>query len=338
MALNSLKELFDSFDELTALIVGDVMIDSYLWGKSSRLSPEAPVPIVNVVKTEKRLGGAANVALNVQALGATPLLCSVIGDDMEGADFERLLEEKQLSLEGIVKSVERVTTTKQRIIAGNQQLLRIDSEHETDLTEFEERHLLERYEKLLGKCDVVIFEDYDKGVLTERIIDKLIARAREKNIPTVVDPKKKNFLSYVGVSLFKPNLKELKEGLKVEFADANLEAFEHAAETLQQKLQAGNILITLSERGVFCTDGETKTYIDAHMRSISDVSGAGDTVVSIAALCLARQMPLPLLAGLANLGGGLVCEQVGVVPIDKGRLYEEAREFNLFEELSEIRN
>ena len=121
--MNSLKELFDSFDDLTVLIVGDVMIDSYLWGKSSRLSPEAPVPIVNVVKTEKRLGGAANVALNVQAMGATPLLCSVIGDDLEGADFERLLEEKQLSTEGIVRSPERLTTTKQRIIAGNQQLL-----------------------------------------------------------------------------------------------------------------------------------------------------------------------------------------------------------------------
>ncbi|MFC5272082.1 bifunctional heptose 7-phosphate kinase/heptose 1-phosphate adenyltransferase [Adhaeribacter terreus] len=336
--MNSLKELFDSFDDLTVLIVGDVMIDSYLWGKSSRLSPEAPVPIVNVVKTEKRLGGAANVALNVQGMGAKPLLCSVIGDDLEGADFERLLEEKQLSTEGIVKSVERVTTTKQRIIAGNQQLLRIDSEHETELTKFEERHLLERYEKLLKKCDVVIFEDYDKGVLTASVIQKLIAAAQKMNIPTVVDPKKKNFLSYVGVSLFKPNLKELKEGLKVEFAEANLEAFEQAAETLQHKLQAGNILITLSERGVFCTDGETKTYIDAHVRSISDVSGAGDTVVSIAALCLARQIPLPLLAGLANLGGGLVCEQVGVVPIDKGRLYEEAREFNLFEELSETRN
>jgi len=315
--------------------VGDVMIDTYLWGKSSRLSPEAPVPIVNVVKTEKRLGGAANVALNVQALGATPLLCSVIGDDLEGADFERLLEEKQLSTEGIVKSVERVTTTKQRIIAGNQQLLRIDSEQETELSEFEERHLLERYEKLLQNSDVVIFEDYDKGVLTEKVISRLIAAAQEKNIPTIVDPKKKNFLSYVGVSLFKPNLKELKEGLKVEFQDANLEAFEHAAATLQQKLQAGNILITLSERGVFCTDGETKTYIDAHKRSISDVSGAGDTVVSIAALCLARQTPLPLLAGLANLGGGLVCEQIGVVPVDKARLYEEAREFNLFEELTE---
>ena len=165
----------------------------------------------------------------------------------------------------------------------------------------------------------------------------MIAAAQESNIPTVVDPKKKNFLSYRGVSLFKPNLKELKEGLKLEFADANLEAFETAAEELQQKLQAGNILITLSERGVFCTDGETKTYIDAHVRSISDVSGAGDTVVSIAALCLARQTPLPLLAGLANLGGGLVCEQIGVVPIDKGRLYEEAREFNLFEELTENR-
>ena len=313
------------------------MIDSYLWGKSTRLSPEAPVPIVNVVKTEKRLGGAANVALNVQAMGATPLLCSVIGDDLEGADFERLLEEKQLSIEGIVKSVERVTTTKQRIIAGNQQLLRIDSEHETELTEFEERHLLERYEKLLQNSDVVIFEDYDKGVLTESVIQKLIAAAQTRNIPTVVDPKKKNFLSYRGVSLFKPNLKELKEGLKLEFADANLEAFENAAAELQQKLQAGNILITLSERGVFCTDGEIKTYIDAHVRAISDVSGAGDTVVSIAALCLARQTPLPLLAGLANLGGGLVCEQVGVVPIDKGRLYEEAREFNLFEELAEKR-
>lgn len=335
--MNNLKELFDSFDDLTALIVGDVMIDSYLWGKSTRLSPEAPVPIVNVVKTEKRLGGAANVALNVQALGATPLLCSVIGDDLEGADFERLLKEKQLSIEGIVKSAERVTTTKQRIIAGNQQLLRIDSEHETELTEFEERHLLERYEKLLQNSDVVIFEDYDKGVLTESVIQKLIALAQAKNIPTVVDPKKKNFLSYRGVDLFKPNLKELKEGLKLEFADANLEAFENAAAELQQKLQAGNILVTLSERGVFCTNGETKTYIDAHVRAISDVSGAGDTVVSIAALCLARQTPLPLLAGLANLGGGLVCEQIGVVPIDKSRLYEEAREFNLFEELVEKR-
>lgn len=332
--MNNLKELFDSFCDLNVLIVGDVMIDSYLWGKSTRLSPEAPVPIVNVVKTEKRLGGAANVALNVQALGATPLLCSVIGDDLEGADFERLLEEKQLSLEGIVKSPERVTTTKQRIIAGNQQLLRIDSELETELTAFEERHLLERYEKLLQTAHVVVFEDYDKGVLTATVIQKLIAAARQRHIPTVVDPKKKNFLSYEGVSLFKPNLKELKEGLKVEFADANLEAFEAAATELQQKLQAGNILITLSERGVFCTDGETKTYIDAHVRAISDVSGAGDTVVSIAALCLARQTPLPLLAGLANLGGGLVCEQIGVVPVDKSRLYEEAREFNMFEELT----
>lgn len=313
------------------------MIDSYLWGKSTRLSPEAPVPIVNVVKTEKRPGGAANVALNVQALGATPLLCSVIGDDLDGAAFERLMEDKGLSVEGIVKSPERVTTIKQRIISGNQQLLRIDSEVETDLTEFEERHLLERYENLLQNCDVVIFEDYDKGVLTETVIAQLIAAAQEKSIPTIVDPKKKNFLSYSGVTLFKPNLKELKEGLKVEFADANLEAFEEAATELQKRLEAENILITLSERGVFCSDGETKTYIDAHIRAISDVSGAGDTVVSIAALCLARQTPLPLLAGLANLGGGLVCEQVGVVPIDKGKLYEEAREFNLFEELTEKR-
>src|SRR5688572_10376296 len=209
------------------------MIDSYLWGKSSRLSPEAPVPIVNVIKTEKRLGGAANVALNIQALGATPLLCSVIGDDLDGADFIRLLEEKELPTDGIVKSPERLTTIKQRIISGNQQLLRIDSEHETDITDFEQRHLLERFEDLLESADVVIFEDYDKGVLSEEVIGKLIEAASHKGIPTVVDPKKKNFLSYVGVSLFKPNLKELKEGLKVEFTDSNLEAFEDAANELQ---------------------------------------------------------------------------------------------------------
>ena len=240
------------------LIVGDVMIDSYLWGKSTRFSPEAPVPIVNVTKTEKRLGGAANVALNVQAMGATPLLCSVIGDDQDGADFLRLLEEKQLSTEGIVKSPERVTTIKQRILAGNQQLLRIDSEVETNLTEFEERHLQERYLKLLENCRVVVFEDYDKGVLSAPVIQQFIEAASERNIPTVVDPKKKNFLSYVGCTLFKPNLKELKEGLKVEFADDNLHAFEKAVEDLQARLETEHILVTLSERGVFCPTAPLK--------------------------------------------------------------------------------
>ena len=235
--INSLEDIFSAFNELTVLIVGDVMIDSYLWGKSTRISPEAPVPIVNVVKREKRLGGAANVALNVQAMGATPLLCSVVGDDKDGGDFLRLLAVKGLSAVGIVQSPERVTTIKHRIIAGAQQLLRVDAEIETEVTDYDNRRLLERYLKLLERADVVIFEDYDKGVFTEANIRHFIQLANERNIPSVVDPKKKNFLSYVGCTLFKPNLKELKEGLKVEFADENLHAFEQAVAELQKRLQ-----------------------------------------------------------------------------------------------------
>ena len=327
--INSLEDIFSAFNELTVLIVGDVMIDSYLWGKSTRISPEAPVPIVNVVKREKRLGGAANVALNVQAMGATPLLCSVVGDDKDGGDFLRLLAEKGLSAEGIVQSPERVTTIKHRIIAGAQQLLRVDAEIETEVTDYDNRRLQERYLKLLERADVVIFEDYDKGVFTEANIGHFIQLANERNIPSVVDPKKKNFLSYVGCTLFKPNLKELKEGLKVEFADENLHAFEQAVAELQKRLQTEQVLVTLSERGVFIADGEEKTYIKAHRRSISDVSGAGDTVISIASLCMALRTSVPFLAGLSNLGGGLVCEQVGVVPIDKQRLLQEAMQLKL---------
>lgn len=330
-AFNSLEEIFDKFNSLTVLVVGDVMIDSYLWGKSSRLSPEAPVPIVNVVRKERRLGGAANVALNVQALGATPLLCSVVGDDPDGADLLRLMTQQQLPTDGIIRSADRVTTVKERIMAGGQQLLRIDAEMEADLREPEAAHLLQHYTKLLPLADVVIFEDYDKGVLTRPNIAAMLELARQHAIPTVVDPKKKNFLAYSGCSLFKPNLKELKEGLKVDFADTNREALEQAAAVLQEKLAAATVLITLSERGVFYLSGREKKYLDAHIRTISDVSGAGDTVISIAALGLALALPMVLVAGLANLGGGLVCEQVGVVPIDKHKLLTEAQQTRIFQ-------
>ncbi|WP_207432290.1 bifunctional heptose 7-phosphate kinase/heptose 1-phosphate adenyltransferase [Sabulibacter ruber] len=323
----TVSALFSRFSQLKVLVVGDVMIDAYLWGKSTRLSPEAPVPIVNRTKTEQRLGGAANVALNVQSLGATPLLCSVVGDDQEGADLLKLLLEQGQTQEGIVLSPDRPTTVKQRIISGGQQLLRIDSEVETDLNEWEREALVDRFKQLLEQAHVVIFEDYDKGVLSAEVIAELLTLSRQAGVPTVIDPKKKNFLSYKGSTLFKPNLKELKEGLKVDFAENNLEAFEAAVNQLQEKLALENVLVTLSERGVFCQSAQkTKTYLDAHVRTISDVSGAGDTVVSIAALSLAVGLPLPALAELANLGGGLVCEHVGVVPIDRERLKQEAQQ------------
>ncbi|SNR82274.1 MULTISPECIES: bifunctional heptose 7-phosphate kinase/heptose 1-phosphate adenyltransferase [Hymenobacter] len=325
----SLPELFAAFDRLTVLIVGDVMMDAYVWGKATRLSPEAPVPVVNVSRTEQRLGGAANVALNVQALGATPLLCAVIGEDQGGDQLVELLHATGLSAEGIVRSGYRPTTVKQRILAHGQQLLRIDSEVETDLNGEENAGLTARFEQLLSRADVVIFEDYDKGVLNETSIQHFVQLARQQGIPTVVDPKKKNFLAYRNCTLFKPNLKELREGLKLEFGDndADRPQFEAAVARLREVLTPEIVLVTLSERGVFVENSERKpTYIPAHLRSISDVSGAGDTVISIAALCVALGLPAPTTAALANLGGGLVCEQVGVVPIEKTLLLAEAQE------------
>ncbi|MBC6988491.1 MULTISPECIES: bifunctional heptose 7-phosphate kinase/heptose 1-phosphate adenyltransferase [Hymenobacter] len=328
----ALPDLFDAFNRLTVLIVGDVMMDAYVWGKAGRLSPEAPVPVVNVSRTEQRLGGAANVALNVQAMGATPLLCAVVGDDAGGDQLLGLLQDKELSAEGIVRSSHRPTTVKQRILAAGQHLLRIDSEVEHDLNAEESQLLVARYEALLPRADVVIFEDYDKGVLNQASIQHFVTLARKHGVPTVVDPKKKNFLAYTQCTLFKPNLKELREGLKLDFDDttADRPMFEAAVDRLRELLQPEIILVTLSERGVFSESAATgRTYIPAHVRMISDVSGAGDTVISIAALCVALGVAPPVLAALANLGGGLVCEQVGVVPIEKQRLLDEAMQVKL---------
>ena len=329
--MNTLTTLFENFNNLRVLIIGDVMVDAYVWGRATRLSPEAPVPVVHVARTEERLGGAANVALNVQALGATPLLCAVVGTDAGGDQLLRLLHAHDLPADGIIRSAHRPTTVKQRIIAQGQQLLRIDSEVETDLNIDESAQLLAAYDDLLARADVVVFEDYDKGVLNEAIITECIARARECGIPTVVDPKKKNFLAYRHCTLFKPNLKELREGLKLEFGDPDSDriGFEAAVQRLDEVLAPETVLVTLSEYGVFAQQGGQKTYLPAHLRKISDVSGAGDTVISIAALCVALKQPAAFTAALANLGGGLVCEQVGVVPVEKQLLLVEAREAGL---------
>ncbi|MGI4835868.1 MAG: bifunctional heptose 7-phosphate kinase/heptose 1-phosphate adenyltransferase [Janthinobacterium lividum] len=321
-----LAELFEKFNHLQVLIVGDVMVDAYVWGRASRLSPEAPVPVVNVDRTENRLGGAANVALNVQALGATPLLCAVVGDDAGGDQLLHLLHQRGLPAEGLIRSQHRPTTHKQRILAHGQQLVRIDSEVETDLNAEEAAQLLAAYEALLPRAHVVVFEDYDKGVLSEPLISACLARAHQRGIPTVVDPKKKNFLAYRHCTLFKPNLKELREGLKLEFGApaADRAGFEAAVARLRELLAPDTVLVTLSEHGIFAQQGETKTYLPAHLRTISDVSGAGDTVISIAACCVALGQPAAFTAALANLGGGLVCEQVGVVPVEKTLLLAEA--------------
>lgn len=320
----TLPEIFERFTGLKVLIVGDVMLDAYIYGTVKRISPEAPVPVVNVSRRERRLGGAANVALNIQSLGATPILCSVIGDDADGMAFESLLQERGITSRGIIKSAHRVTTVKHRVLSASQHLLRIDSEMDAPLTALDQKTLIDHIRQLVREVDLVIFEDYDKGCLDEEVIRAAIAAAKERGIPTAVDPKKRNFLSYQGCTLFKPNLKELKEGLGVEFEVTNRDQLTAAVHYLSELLHFDQALITLSEHGVyFYSKNEQKGY-PAHLRSIADVSGAGDTVISIAGLCLALGLPLTFLAELANLGGGIVCEYQGVVPINRERLLQEA--------------
>lgn len=326
MTTKQLNTLFDSFDQLNVLIIGDVMIDSYLWGKVNRISPEAPVPVVTINKKEHRLGGAANVALNVQALGATPILCSVIGVDAQGQLFLDLMKKQKLSPKGILKSRNRITTLKTRVLGNNHQLLRIDEEIESNISSVETEQLLFRISYLVKheKIDVIIFEDYDKGLITEDLIAEIVHIAKQKNIPTVVDPKKKNFNHYKGVTLFKPNLKELKEGLKNDFNSSNIKELQKIVDNFRIKHKIDTALITLSEQGIYVNNKKTKKIIPAHIRNIADVSGAGDTVISVAALCAAMEESIENMATLSNLAGGLVCERVGVVPIDKKQLLKEA--------------
>ena len=318
--------LFQGFNDKKVLIVGDAMIDAYMWGEVNRMSPEAPVPVVEVKKHENRLGGAANVALNLKALGANPILCSVIGAGERGVLFEKLMKESNLSTEGILSTNKRKTTIKTRVIAENKHQLRIDEEETSPIEQVEE--FLKLTISLINDIDVIILQDYNKGVLTPEIIERVIDSANKKGIPTIVDPKKLNFNSYKNCTIFKPNLAEIKVGLQVDFDANNIAEIEKATLELRKKLSAKGILLTLSERGICINSEKEFKHTPAFKRNIIDVSGAGDTVISVASLCLASNMDYTDLSILSTLAGGLVCEEVGVVPINKEKLLKQALKNN----------
>jgi len=319
------NKVFESFANFRVVVIGDVMLDNYKFGKVHRMSPEAPVPVVLFEKEENRIGGAGNVALNLIALGAQPIVCSVIGNDLAGKTLIDKFSESNISSEGIVKSNNRPTTVKSRIISNKQQLLRIDSEITSPISQEESDELMERLALLLIEgIDALIFEDYNKGVLTEQLIQQIIDFAKINNIVTCVDPKFDNFLAYKQVDLFKPNLKELKEGLNFDInMHASPEKLIEAVELLESKLSNVISLITLSEFGVLVKKGKLIHTAKAHIRNISDVSGAGDTVIAVACLCLLADLSFVEIAEIANIAGGLVCEYAGVVSIDKMELLEE---------------
>jgi rfaE bifunctional protein kinase chain/domain len=328
-------KLFKSFNSQKVLIIGDVMIDAYLWGKVDRISPEAPVPVVVVNRRESRLGGAANVALNIQSLGAKPILCSVVGDDNKGQEFINLLKDNNISDIGIIKSSKRITTTKFRIFGNNSQMLRVDEEVSHPLDKEDNLLFIKKVEDIIygQKIDSVIIQDYDKGIVSKELLEKIIDKLNELNIPIAVDPKRRNFSLYKNVTLFKPNLKELRDGLKLENEILSEEELSEITNALLDKQNMRIILTTLSEKGVFLTCnsrdiGRINTLLPAQVRSIADVSGAGDTVISTAALCLGHDLKAIDVAFISNLSGGLVCEQVGVVPVDKERLLNELKSIN----------
>lgn len=326
-----LQGIFEDFYDLNIMVIGDVMVDSYIWGKVERISPEAPVPIVSIHRNENRLGGAANVARNIHSLGATPILCSVIGDDYEGQIVMDLLHEEDASDQGIVKSKHRRTTVKQRVLSGSQQLLRIDTEDKFQLKKEEKEALLGKISQMIKQVDAVIFEDYDKGVIDEEVIGFVTEKANSRQIPVIVDPKKNNFHNYKNATLFKPNLKELKEGLNIDISGNDIDNLNKYVSQFMRDNTIEGVMLTMSEKGVYINYKGEQHLIPAHVRNVADVSGAGDTVVSVAAVCMAMDLSPKIIAELSNLAGGIVCEYVGVVPIEKKQLMEEAEEYKIFE-------
>lgn len=327
-------KIFTGFENLDVLIVGDVMIDRYMTGKVDRISPEAPVPVVQLFQVENRLGGAANVALNIRAMGAKAHLCSVIGKDENAEVFLSLMPEEGLATSNILQSGERKTTVKTRVIASSQHLLRVDNEDTHDLSATETERFLEMIRSILEiqKIDVILFQDYNKGVLNITVITAVVEEALKRNIPTVVDPKKNNFLAYKNATLFKPNLKEVREALPFP-VHPEIVSLQYASEFIREQLNHQNTLITLSDKGIFADDNTQSMILPTQPRNITDVCGAGDTVISIAALGIALVLDLKDIAVLTNLAGGQVCEKVGVVPVDKKQLKEEYQKALLSERL-----
>jgi rfaE bifunctional protein kinase chain/domain len=329
-----LSKLFGQFDQIRVGVIGDMMLDTYLWGHVERISPEAPVPVVALERRENRIGGAGNVALNLGSLGAQVTVFSVLGADPDGERLEGLLREKRINTGYLLTSAGRITTSKARVMGRNQQMLRLDSETTADLEVTAEDELLGELRRYLEieKPQVVIFEDYNKGVLTQRVIREAIALCRRHGVVTAVDPKRRNFFSYEGVTIFKPNLKEVREGLNIWLEEVNESTMGSVHEKLVDRLHHEISFITLSEKGVYCQREEKGVLIPSHLRNIADVSGAGDTVIAVASLVYAATRDLRLMAEVANIAGGLVCEEVGTAAIDKARLLEECNRLISFKQ------
>jgi len=318
-----IQQILTSFEKIKVLVVGDVMLDQYIYGKVNRISPEAPVPVVEVEKQNYTAGGAGNVAVNIQALGATPILCSVIGQDQAGIQLLNCLKVHGIDTDYIHHSASRKTTSKKRVLSQGQQMLRMDEEDRQPLDNLEKHNFLSTIQRIIEDhtIDVIILQDYNKGVLYPTTIHELLLIAKKHGILVAVDPKVEHFFEYKNVALFKPNLREMRQ--QYPSITTTLQSLNKATTQLTEVLGNQETLITLSEKGLYYAYGGTSILVPTTPRSVADVSGAGDSVISIASLGLAAKLDRKTIAILSNLGGGQVCEKVGVVPIDKDLLVQD---------------
>jgi len=324
LTLERLTQLENIFSNKRIAIIGDMMLDGYLWGDVSRVSPEAPVPVVEIENEFFRFGGAANVALNILGLGGIPLPIGVIGNDVDGQTFLKLMEEVNINSKGIFTDSLRPTTTKTRVIAGKQHVVRIDKESKEYINSELEQRIIDFFQSQIADIDAIILQDYNKGVLTDRIIQTAITIGNENNKIISVDPKFLNFKKFKNATIFKPNKKESEDILGFRIRTDKDISF--AGNELLKLLNAKYILLTLSEKGIALFEKDNKEIrIPTKARKVADVSGAGDTVISTITYALSAGASIEEAANIANYAGGIVCEEVGIVPIDRDRLFNIMR-------------
>lgn len=306
------------FSDVKILVIGDVMLDYYLFGDVNRISPEAPVPVVEISSKESRLGGAANVALNIQRLGGTPILLTMVGKDVTGQQLIKMMKLEGIKTTHILQHRNRVTTLKTRVFDDDKQVVRFDEEDVEDMDKPQEDLFIKELNKILKdeKINGILLQDYNKGILTKRVIKQILLLATKLGIQVTVDPKERNFLDYQNVELFKPNLREFTEAIGYRINPKSIDSLRKGAEELRRKNRFKNLMITLGPNGIFCFTKDGDSYIvPARQIKAADVSGAGDTVISIASLGIAHNYTIKRIAQLANKGAGAVCKKIGVAPV-----------------------
>lgn len=320
----NINSVFENFKGKKVIIIGDSMVDSYIFGEINRNSPEAPVPIVDIKKEDTKLGGAANVALNIQSLGMEPILCSVIGDDEDGQNFMKLCKKNNLFTRGIIIDEHRKTTNKKRVIVNKDHILRIDNEETNYLKSNIRNKFINNTEKLIANNEIIIFQDYDKGVINKKMIEDI---NKIDHLFIAVDPKKRNFFEYKNVDLFKPNLSEILNAF--DSKDDSINNLNSISDELKSKNNIKNIMVTLSNKGLVINNDSGFIYNKIQKKKIIDVSGAGDTVIALATILFYLKLPEKFIAEMCNLAGGITCMSSGVSAINLKELLENAERNNL---------